>query len=157
MTEHLIDLEAGAGLVASAGQRRAALRHAIDALENALATPARSEGWCGRVSEQVAILRSALEDHIQEVEAEGGLLDEIIETAPRLEPQVAETRAEHVALEDALDLMAGELVTLGDRAEAGQPETVRALGMELIAALIAHRQRGADLVYDAYSVDIGGW
>lgn len=157
MTEHLIDFEAGAGLVASAGQRRAALRQAIDSLENALAAPARSEGWCGRVSEKVADLRTALEDHIQEVESEGGLLDEIVETAPRLESQVAGTRAEHVALEDALDLMAGELVTLGDQAEVGQPETVRALGLELIAALIAHRQRGADLVYDAYSVDIGGW
>lgn len=158
MTEpHLIDLEAGADLVASARQRRQALRETIDALEDAMSSPARQEGWCRRVSERVAALRTALEDHIREVEADGGLLEEIVESAPRLESAVSGIRNEHGDLEDLLDQLAGELVTLGDTAEPGQADLVRRHGMELIAALIEHRQRGADLVFDAYSVDIGGW
>jgi hypothetical protein len=33
---------------------------------------------------------------------------------------------------------------------------VRELGTQLLATLSRHRQRGADLVYEAYQVDIGG-
>jgi hypothetical protein len=33
---------------------------------------------------------------------------------------------------------------------------LRALGTELVATLARHRQRGADLVYEAYEFDIGG-
>jgi hypothetical protein len=35
-------------------------------------------------------------------------------------------------------------------------EHQRRHALELMAALVRHRQRGADLVYEAYSVDIGG-
>jgi hypothetical protein len=35
-------------------------------------------------------------------------------------------------------------------------DAVRDLGMALLASLVRHRQRGSDLVYEAYAVDIGG-
>jgi hypothetical protein len=35
-------------------------------------------------------------------------------------------------------------------------DEVRERGTTLIAALVRHRQRGSDLMYEGYSVDIGG-
>jgi hypothetical protein len=35
-------------------------------------------------------------------------------------------------------------------------ERVRQRADELLAALSRHRQRGADLVYEAYATDLGG-
>ena len=52
-----------------------------------------------------------------------------------------------------------ELVDLLDRAEASleqstDPKSIRNRAMALLPRLSMHRQRGADLVYDAYNVDI---
>ena len=49
---------------------------------------------------------------------------------------------------------------LGER-EAGlrDPEAVarhREAATELVGRIVRHRQRGADLIYEAYEVDIGG-
>jgi hypothetical protein len=35
-------------------------------------------------------------------------------------------------------------------------DTVRDLGTALLARLVRHRQRGSDLIYEAYTADIGG-
>jgi hypothetical protein len=35
-------------------------------------------------------------------------------------------------------------------------DEVRERGTTLIAALVRHRQRGSDLMYEGYSVDMGG-
>jgi hypothetical protein len=43
-----------------------------------------------------------------------------------------------------------------DDPSLGDPDEVRDRGNTLLSALIRHRQRGADLVYEAYTVDIGG-
>jgi hypothetical protein len=40
--------------------------------------------------------------------------------------------------------------------DAGQIKDVREEAMGLLQALARHRQRGADLIYEAYSVDIEG-
>jgi hypothetical protein len=35
-------------------------------------------------------------------------------------------------------------------------DSVRDLGTALLGRLVRHRQRGSDLVFEAYEVDIGG-
>jgi len=49
---------------------------------------------------------------------------------------------------------------LGERAKYAQwredIEAVRALGTDVVADISRHRQRGADLIYEAYEHDIGG-
>ena len=35
-------------------------------------------------------------------------------------------------------------------------DQVRALGTSLLGLLAGHRQRGSDLVYEAYEFDVGG-
>jgi hypothetical protein len=158
MTEPpLIDLETGMGMLTGARSRRLALREAIDRLEDALSAPSRQAGWADKVTRCVAQVRSAFDAHVAEVEAEGGMLADVLESHPRLAPVVAVLRDEHVAVDDALDQLAGELVDIGGDFGADQAATVRRRGVELIGAVVEHRQRGADLVFDAYSVDIGGW
>jgi hypothetical protein len=56
---------------------------------------------------------AAFDAHVAEVEAEGGLLADVLENQPRLAPVVAVLRDEHVAVDDALDQLAGELVAIG--------------------------------------------
>jgi hypothetical protein len=41
--------------------------------------------------------------------------------------------------------------------DSAEPQALRDGLTDLLAELVRHRQRGADLVYEAYSVDIGGW
>ena len=45
---------------------------------------------------------------------------------------------------------------LEDDAYVGWAEDLRVELTALLAALARHRQRGADLVYEAYAVDLGG-
>jgi hypothetical protein len=158
MTEPpLIDLETGMGMLTGARSRRLALREAIDRLEGALSAPSRQAGWADKVTRCVAQVRAAFDAHVDEVEAEGGMLVDVLENQPRLAPVVAVLRDEHVAVDDALDQLAGELVALGGELDSDRVASVRRRGIELIGAVVEHRQRGADLVFDAYSVDIGGW
>jgi hypothetical protein len=39
---------------------------------------------------------------------------------------------------------------------APDAEAVRKQGTNLLGRLVRHRQRGADLIYEAYQTDIGG-
>jgi len=50
---------------------------------------------------------------------------------------------------------AAEAFARGD-SMLGELDEVRDRGTKLLTALVRHRQRGADLVYEGYSVDIGG-
>ena len=97
--------------------------------------------------------------HIVETEAPGAFLDELVAEAPRLPTPASRLRREHSEI-------------LGDRSRAPRsvcstaagrrrpttrgPTTCASSSPTLLVALARHRQRGADLVYEAYDVDIGG-
>ena len=51
---------------------------------------------------------------------------------------------------------AREHVTMVLTGDGDDVTRIRELGTRLLGALVRHRQRGADLVYEAYQVDIGG-
>jgi hypothetical protein len=57
-------------------------------------------------------------------------------------------------------LISGQLDSLLARVAApdvvGDVDRVRDLGTALLGRLVRHRQRGADLVFEAYEFDIGG-
>ncbi len=93
-------------------------------------------------------LRQALTEHIEVTEGRGGLLEEIRDTAPRLSNEIALIEAEH-----------DELLSLLEKAETAVQQSndrraIRNRAMAILPRLSLHRQRGADLVYDAYNVDI---
>ena len=97
--------------------------------------------------------------HIVETEAPGAFLDELVTEAPRLStPDVAPApRAQRHPRDDRrAPRSASPSPPAEDDAYVAWAEELRVELTALLAALARHRQRGADLVYEAYAVDLGG-
>jgi len=139
--------------------RRAGLKTVMSELELALAAPAPNRvEWVMGAREALAAVHETWTRHIVETEAPGAFLDELVSDAPRLSTPTTRLRREHSEILAA--------ITRGEKRLATPPEMeddylawvdeTRAELTTLCAALARHRQRGADLVYEAYDVDIGG-
>lgn len=134
--------------------RRAELLAAITALESALASPAGDPVWSARVQARTDQLASAFDDHVHATEGPDGMYAEILRTAPRLRFGVDRLATEHDDIRVAIAAL-GKLVD--DLHDSGHDiGRVRDEGVGLLARLVRHRQRGADLVFEAYAQDIGG-
>ena len=81
-----------------------------------------------------------------------GLYVDILETAPRLSGAVARLTKEHAEISDLVDDLLARQATLASE----DVDQVRGLGTSLLGLLVSHRQRGSDLVYEAYEFDVGG-
>lgn len=151
MSSHSTDLDRDLGTTLR--QRRVELRAAMSDLELALAAP--SNGQAGRWAEQVRAavrgLQVGLREHIAVTEGPDGLHRELVVAAPRLSGPVAQLTAEHETMQEQvgalLDLVGGPDVDV---------RAVRDAGTAVLNLLMGHRQRGADLVYEAYEFDVGG-
>ena len=136
-------------------RRRAELRESMTAVEHALASASRVDDahWAERVRAALVELSGDLREHIAITEGPDGLYLELERTAPRLSGPVEHLRGEHGDMTSALDELLGLLEPPG-----GVPvvDAVRRAGTDLLVALMHHRQRGADLVFQAYEFDIGG-
>jgi hypothetical protein len=130
---------------------RAGLRDAIGKVERSLAAPAvsRYEPWSKELADELDDLGAALEQHILVTEAPGGLLDEILQEEPRLARRVAALRDDHVVLRERLAEARRALPRTPDDVPVARDRVV-----ELLEAVIRHRHRGADVVYEAYLVDM---
>lgn len=137
--------------MAAARQQRAELLHSIHLFECALAVPAGDPSWHERVTERVTALRAAVTEHVTVTEGSEGLYTELLYHAPRLAHTVDVLVREHAAMVAAVDTLC---VRLDDRTLA--VERARGWASDLLRELSRHRQRGADLVYEAYATDIGG-
>src|SRR5690606_36806415 len=104
-----------------------------------------------RSSDLSSDVMAALRAHIDEVEGEDGLLAEIRFDAPRLTHMVEDLEREHQDLLAACDRLEEALYADSPDIRRGRRRALRLLGQ-----LSLHRQAGADLVYEAYNVDIGG-
>ena len=135
--------------LAKARENRSSLREAID---NAEATLAASPGdhvhaWAADVDESLATLGRALEQHIVVTEAPGGLLEDMVAANPSLRERVSQTRDEHEQLRAQLGRIRASLTGRSTDVVAARRHVA-----ELLTELIHHRQRGADLVSDAYGI-----
>ena len=139
--------------------RRAGLKAAMSGLELALASPAPNRvEWLIGVRDALHAVHDVWTRHIVETEAPGAFLDELVSEAPRLSSATTRLRRDHS------DILAA--IVRGEKRVATPPEVdaeyeawveeTRSELTTLCAALARHRQRGADLVYEAYDVDIGG-
>ena len=137
-----------------ARKHRAGMRTAIGLVERSLSTAAhgRVAAWSKDLRDELTALSDALDQHIELTEASDGLLADIAAAAPRLTHRVDKAREDHVVLRAAV-AQAIESLPPGDGGDAGVAKA-RDRVVELLTALVRHRHLGADLVYEAYNVDI---
>ena len=140
--------------LARAKTRRHWLRSAMAGSEAAVAGPSSRQGWLSEVNASLAELRLALDEHIAEVEGPDGLLAEIIQSTPRLASEVEILRREHRQLVTAV-ARAQEISRAVETDPSPDPLRLRRAVTTLLGRLTLHRQRGSDLVFEAYNVDIG--
>ncbi len=143
--------------VEEARRRRVDLHNALVEVEEAISAPApgRHQEWAANVAAHILHLRTSFDDHIRGTEEPGGLYDDILERAPHLAGKVKRLRDEHpmIQLYIAKELQR----TTEDPPEA--EEVIDALRddiQRLLGKIIHHRQHGADLMWEAYNLDIGG-
>jgi len=135
-------------------RQRAELRESMNALELALSGPvAIGEGrWAERVHVALVELSADIRGHIDFTEGSDGLYVDLLATAPRLGGAVDRLIQEHGEISDLLE----DLLARTTPPESDDVDQVRELGTALVGKLVGHRQRGSDLVYEAYELDIGG-
>jgi hypothetical protein len=139
--------------------RRAGLRSAMSGLERALAAPAphRVDEWRRGVTDALGSLHDVWTRHIVETEAPGAFLDELVGEAPRLSTPAARLRREHNEILGVITRAERSLrQVLLENEHEQYVDTLRADLTEMLCALAHHRQRGADLIFSAYDLDIGG-
>lgn len=139
----------------AAREIRHGVRAALADVESAAASSAFEAGWSSGVAKQLSLLDAAFRHHIDTTEAESGLLNETLELAPRLSRRVRQIRDEHVEIATAI-ASARRAAEAGDPPGEERATALRAAVTDLILRISRHRQIGADLVYEAYHVDIEG-
>ncbi len=134
-------------------RHRAELRESMSALEDALAAPTAADRtrWAARVHVALVELAGDFRTHVDITEAPNGLYHDLLRSSPRLSEAVAGLIKEHVLIRDQVDDLLARAT-----APDGDLESVRDLGTSLLGQLVRHRQRGSDLVFEAYEFDIGG-
>jgi len=140
-----------------ARKRRADLHHALVEVEEAISGPAlgREEDWAREVVERLGVLREVLEEHIEVTERAEGLYDEILAKAHRLSGPVQHLKDEHPVLRDGTSELIAKLRT-SPIGTVWSLEDARDDVQRLLGRVIKHRQHGADLIWEAYNLDIGG-
>ncbi|HEY7400838.1 MAG TPA: hypothetical protein VH989_08070 [Actinomycetota bacterium] len=141
----------------AARRRRATLHEQLIEMEQAISSPAagRTGDWAARVAKAMIELRDAWEQHILVTEKPDGLYEEITHRAPRLIGKIKRLQEEHGAIEGQISTTLGRLES--GEVDAGWPlDACRDDLQRLLGGVVRHRQLGADLVWEAYNVDIGG-
>jgi hypothetical protein len=133
----------------TARRHRAELLDTMHAVEHALAAPAAEPGWRPAVTARLGALQSAFAEHMRLTEGTDGLYAELLDHAPRLAYQVRGLVREHAALATGIDAVCSRMTSAA-------PGDMRGWASNLLRDLSRHRQRGADLVYEAFATDIGG-
>lgn len=136
--------------------RREALYEAVVGLEDALATPiGDGSKWRLRVAMAIDHATIRIEEHAKQTEAKGGFLERVIQEVPRLQRRVNQLKVDHERLEKEVDALRLSVSLVDDDKVPDQAVNIRNQAIELLGQLTRHRQRGADVIYEAYQVDIG--
>ncbi|HEX6918013.1 MAG TPA: hypothetical protein VF140_08025 [Phycicoccus sp.] len=134
---------------------RAELGDSMAALDAALAVEEDDAAVSRRrVRAALTELAHDLRGHVEITEAPDGIYAGLRSAAPRLASRVDVQLAEHRTMLEEVDRLLEERDSglEGEDAVAAHRQAVS----DLLATLRRHRTRGADLMYEAYDVDIGG-
>jgi len=135
-------------------RHRSELRESVAAVDLALEAPiARGGMWRERVRAAMAELAHDFDDHVALTESPGGIYDRARHSAPRLSGRVERLLSEHRDLREAIH---GYLAVLEHGGTLADLPVFREELTVLMGRLVRHRQKGGDLVYEAYDVDLGG-
>ena len=136
-------------------RHRAELGGSMAALEQALAAPrsGRHAAWAERVDVALVELSADFGEHVTITEGSDGLHDAVLGTAPRLSNSVRRLVDEHTLIKRLVEDL---LARVRPPVTAAEADTIQELGTALVGRLARHRRHGADLIYQAYQVDIGG-
>ncbi|MGI8679259.1 MAG: hypothetical protein ACR2LX_11330 [Jatrophihabitans sp.] len=135
--------------------RRAELRGSLNYLELTLAAPAagRPVVWGETVHDALTTVAHDFVAHVEVTEGPEGLHQAILNGDLRLANAVAALTAEHA---DIVTEIAGLVADSEAPVVADDIDSIRDRATRLLGHLVRHRQRGADLIYEAYQTDIGG-
>jgi hypothetical protein len=138
-------------------RRRAELRETMTALERSICAPVADQPttWIDHTRVAAGDLAAEFVDHITVTEGPGGLHQDILAGDLRLANQVETLTADHQAITDEIRMLIADLDAAGD-VPAADLAALRERAAALLAHLARHRQRGADLIYEAFQTDIGG-
>lgn len=140
-----------------ARRRRAPLREAACDLELAVSAPVGTgKVWRDRVRDGLNHILVALDQHVRDTEGPEGLYQELQTEAPRLSNLVRLLGKEHDVIEDDVRSTIAFLSELNDVLEEDDAEPAREAVLQVLGKISRHRAKGADLIWRAYSVDIGG-
>jgi hypothetical protein len=135
--------------------RRAELRETLNLLEAALAAPARGREivWGEAVHAALVMIADDFGAHVEVTEGPGGLHEAILAGDLRLANAVDALTDEHGQIaEEIAELVADSTAPVGP----DDMDDLRERATRLLGHLVRHRQRGADLIYEAYATDVGG-
>jgi len=141
----------------TAADIRADLHRAMIEAEDAIAAaaPGRFAEWTEAVLKALVHVHTAFHSHIEIAEGDEGVYEEVLEREPRLRDAVEKMKGEHP---EVLAMIHEPYNRLRLRAadEYIPAEEIRDAVMKVLGKITRHRQKGADLVWEAYFVDLGG-
>ncbi len=136
-------------LYAEARERHLPLKEAAAALEKA--SSASEDNRLELISAELSGLSLALSDHIRLTEGPDGLHAELISTQPRLTNDIRLLTKDHDVMECLI-----EATSVALESETPDESTISDQVGRLLERIERHRLRDAEMVYEAYAVDIGG-
>lgn len=143
------------GYLGLAPQPRLELNDAVRSLEQALAAARTRALGSTELRDVLDRIRRDVLNHVSVTEGDHGLYRDVIRSSPRLAHAVRRLAIDHAYLRQELDevlAMAANRLQDGGFTMDRTCERVRVL----MRHLARHRQREADLLYEAYETDLGG-
>src|SRR5262245_56703027 len=139
-----------------ARRRRATLHDQLVHVEQAISSPAsgRLEDWNSHVVKELVGLRDAFEQHVLVTEKPDGLYEEIITRATRLAGGVKKLGEEHPSITSSISDRLSRMEGVQAGTETWELDDCRDDLQRLLGLIVRHRQHGADLVWEAYNLDI---
>ena len=137
-------------------ERRAALVGTCSALEAALSSPVASARWPEGLGNAVTTLLATFDEHVTETESRGGTIEQLRERAPRLSDRIDRLSEQHATIAADAGRLMDRLEHVPAERSDDENAAIREQALELLTAIVRHRQLGADLLYEAYDIDVGG-
>lgn len=120
---------------------------AVRGLARTVAMSPAGPNWTRSVVAHLATLREEMRAHVRDTEGPAGAYAKVLRDAPRLAPGVQALVDDHRAILAALDSAPASALVDVDR--------LRAWAEDIVDDVSSHRQRGANLLYEAYLTDLG--